>query len=406
VIDLAAQVKLQLTVNLAAESQPTGPPAHDLKANDLAAGANTLAEAFPLLRPLPPQSGRAVNRFSVTQLLNFERCPRQYYFDRVMHAPTAEAVATWNNAEAPEPPANLTATLKGAVIHRFCEAFRSGDDAKHRLLQSFQDVTAARQAELADRWLEIETDKVLEDLLPLAENYLASPVFQRVQAAQRLSLSPHALPGNEEGLWSELSFRLRRPLGILAGTIDKLLVRKSVAGTGFEIEIIDFKTNRLRVKGTPQVLVATPEQKEKRASGHREKSGALGQIAFDFLAPAAPGKVKALDEGIDAVIQRAASEYQLQMQAYALAVRELMPQSRARQHRITVTLHFLDPNVEVHLQEDLLEPESCVEAIDAAMLAIVAAREPEHFPVQPATHCRMCNFLDLCSAGRKFLRTS
>ena len=87
-----------------------------------------------------------LHRFSVTQLINYQRCPRQYYFDRVLHAPAPDALAVWNDAEAPEPPANLTATLKGAVIHRFCETFRAGDEPSERLLQSFKDVTAARPA--------------------------------------------------------------------------------------------------------------------------------------------------------------------------------------------------------------------------------------------------------------------
>ena len=54
------------------------------------------------------------------------------------------------------------------------------------------------------------------------------------------------MPGSEAGLWSELPFRLRRPLGILTGAIDKLLITKSSDDEGFDIEIIDFKTNRAR----------------------------------------------------------------------------------------------------------------------------------------------------------------
>jgi len=76
-------------------------------------------EAFPLLGTIESERQRAVHRFSVTQLINYRRCPRQYYFDRVLHAPTGEESAVWNDAEAPEPPANLNATLRGAVIHRF-----------------------------------------------------------------------------------------------------------------------------------------------------------------------------------------------------------------------------------------------------------------------------------------------
>ena len=67
--------------------------------------ADSLAEAFPLLRAIEPQGDHAIHRFSVTQLINYQRCPRQYYFDRVLHAPAPDAIAVWNDAEAPEPPA-------------------------------------------------------------------------------------------------------------------------------------------------------------------------------------------------------------------------------------------------------------------------------------------------------------
>src|SRR3989442_14304387 len=55
------------------------------------------------------------------------------------------------------------------------------------------------------------------------------------------------------GLWSELRFRVRRPLGILTGTIDKLLIIPAKNGDGFEVEIIDFKTNRFRSQARGEI---------------------------------------------------------------------------------------------------------------------------------------------------------
>src|SRR5439155_1499326 len=43
-------------------------------------------ELFPLLRPVPPERGQTLRRFSVTHLINFQRCARQYYFDRMLRA--------------------------------------------------------------------------------------------------------------------------------------------------------------------------------------------------------------------------------------------------------------------------------------------------------------------------------
>src|SRR6185295_13772840 len=176
---------------------------------------------------------------------NYQRCPRQYYFDRVLHAPAPDSLAAWNDAEAPEPPANLTATLKGAVIHRFCETYEPGEDPSERLLKSFREITLARQAELSDKWLEIDTANVIKDLLPLAQNYLSSELFKRIETARRMFGEGQQSSPNGAGLWSELPFRLRRPLGLLSGTLDKLLITGSAA-EGFEIEIVDFKTNRFQ----------------------------------------------------------------------------------------------------------------------------------------------------------------
>ena len=94
-------------------------------------------------------------------------------------------MAVWNDAEAPEPPANLTATLKGAVIHRFCETYSAGEKCEARLQRSLDDVVRSRQAELADRLLDIDREEALKELLPFARNYLSSDVFQRIESAKK-----------------------------------------------------------------------------------------------------------------------------------------------------------------------------------------------------------------------------
>jgi UvrD-like helicase family protein/PD-(D/E)XK nuclease superfamily protein len=403
------------------------------------------ADLFPLLRPIQPGT-TAVHRFSVTQLINYQRCPRQYYFDRVLHSPAPDHLEVWNDAEAPEPPANLTATLKGAVIHRFCETYSRGDDLQALLRQSFDHVMRQRHAELADRMLGIDPDEAIKDLLPLAENYLASAVFERVEAARlERDAAPVALnetvgagdngllesrvtrphfPHHEGGLWSELSFRLRRPTGILTGTIDKLLISKKRDGEGrdiFDIEIIDFKTNRFRARngsaGGEAPAIATSDlqgsQVEKHDSSrpqtHEDLPAVARQASFRFDSPAAASSLAReplAAPTLEDEVQIAATDYQLQMQAYALAVRELLPFLTPENSRLQVTLHFLDPNVEAHLPEDLLQSEVCAQAIDDAMRQLSSSLEPEHFPVRPAAHCRMCNFLDICAAGREFVRAT
>ena len=377
-VKLAPDVELQLTINLADEPLEEVESEADAEPQTSIHSADSLFEAFPLIRPLGPQTGDAIHRFSVTQLINYRRCPRQYYFDRVLQLPSRDEMAVWNEADAPEPPANLTATLKGSVIHRFCELYTPEHNAEELLRRSFDEIVRLRQAQLADRLLEIDPDAAIKDLLPLARNYLASDVFKRVEAAPKV-LDEYARPNGEPGLWSEVSFRLRRPLGILFGIIDKLLITRSPNGD-VEVEIIDFKSNRIAATREPVL----PEEKPAR----RKPKNA--QFAFEFEIPRKTENV-----------HTAAEDYELQMQAYAFAVRELLPSLAGNKMR--VTLHFLEPNVEVHLSDELLEPARCAHAIDEAMQRTIYSADPVDFPVNTAPHCRMCNFLRICTAGKEWV---
>jgi ATP-dependent helicase/nuclease subunit A len=426
VLRFGEDVQIQLTVDRESRTSGSSQTAAAILLDDeIGKGIDAsrpLADTFPLLQPITPERGQALRRFSVTQLINFQRCARQYYFDRMLRAPSAEELAAWNDAEAPEPPANLTATLKGAVIHRFCETFCAGDDPESRLRASFADVVAQRQAELAGRVFEIDPELAVRDLMPLAQNYLASEVFQRVSYAHRLSgesVSPKSAirnprfssPGPSPGPWSELRFRLRRPCGILTGTIDKLLITPATSGDGFDVEIIDFKTNRFRSRRTKQVSqavtagVVTSTTVDARTPRAGESRSSSAQGYFDFEAREAAVVADDPKLSLEEEINAAARDYQLQMQAYALALRELLP-TDLRLNSVRATLHFIDPNIEVSVPVELLDHETCARAIDEAMLQIVSlvgTLDADSFPPLPATHCRMCNFLNLCPAGRQWL---
>jgi ATP-dependent helicase/nuclease subunit A len=404
IVNLAGDVCFQLTVSTDEQTVQATPV--ESSTEDTLANAESLNEAFPLLRPIPHDTEHAVHRFSVTQLINYQRCPRQYYFDRVLRLPSTDEQSVWNNAEAPEPPANLTATLKGAVIHRFCERYSSNQGVEECLRDSFAEVVRLRQAEFADRVVEIDQEAAVKELLPLAQNYLDSDVFRRVEAA-RCQATDQVLskPIDGAGLWSELSFRLRRPAGVLSGAIDKLLITHSDDGT-WEVEIIDFKTNRISISER-SVL----RSMEKTSAAAAESLGPVtalaspgaAQFAFDFESSVTAQAVAAAAEDATlTALVKAAHDYRLQMQSYALAVRELLP--ALANARVRVTLHFLEPNVEFQLGEELLEPAVCEQMIDEAMVQILSSSEPTQFPVLPAPHCRMCNFLRVCAAGREWIR--
>lgn len=394
-------VEIQLTVNRGNRSIQTA--GHDEQEEmpelrsemDLSVAGD---ELIPLLAPVEPERGSGLHRFSVTQLLNYRRCPRQYYFDRLLHTPSGEEVAVWNDADAPEPPANLTATLRGAVIHRFCERFSEGDDLETALANSFEAVLSERAAELGDRVLDIDSEKAIHNLLPLARNYLESKVRQRIETARAIAQpSDVNIQHIPLGVSSEQRFRVRRPLGILTGTIDKLLVCPSEGG-GLSVEIIDFKTNRSRSKKLdPNKSLERESVRPSHPTGKNRRAGGREQLSLEFFE--SESSVSDRDLLIQAEVEAVAADYQIQMQAYALAVRELVPEVSS----VRVTLHFLDPDIEVSLAEDLLAADACREAIDAAMLSIVTSSGPESFPAHPADHCRICNFRDLCPAGQKRL---
>ncbi len=435
VVRFAEDAQFQVTVDRES-SQRIMPAARQLHAGSESSinSAQSVAEMFPLLRPVVPTPGNGLRRMTVTQLINFQRCPRQYYFERMLRTPTAEERAVWNDAEAPEPPANLTATLKGAVIHRFCETFMEGDDPEARLAASFDDVVSQRQAELAGRAFDIDPPEAVRALLPLAKNYLKSDVFRRVTTAQQVvaptsvgefAASDHRLksvPHSESasGIWSELRFRLRRPLGILTGTIDKLLITPAAGGDGIDVEIIDFKTNRFTWAARTQPLTgAVATHTNSTAVAITTPPGGQGSFDFEVVVEETAASLNVHEKSspltLDDQVKSVAEDYRLQMQAYALALHELVGAASAGDaaggrginiKSLRATLHFLDPNIEFSLPAVLLDPDRCATAIDGAMTTIATldgTLDAEQFPPFPATHCRMCNFRDMCPAGREFL---
>jgi len=216
-----------------------------------------------------------------------------------------------------------------------------------------------------------------------------------------------------------LSFRLRRPLGILSGAIDKLLITPSLDGQAFDVEIIDFKTNRLRVRNSASTSSLGPQASRLPGAGkvndipgnsmqarRLRSQQPVEQIAFDFNSPVATSEEPQLLElSVEDQVRMAAFDYQLQMQAYALAVGELMPALSAAGSSVRCTLHFLDPALEFRIDSQLLSQAAAMQAIDDAMISIVSSVAPGEFPVKPANHCRMCNFLGICPAGREWVRS-
>jgi hypothetical protein len=95
------------------------------------------------------------------------------------------------------------------------------------------------------------------------------------------------------------------------------------------------------------------------------------------------------------------------MQGYALALRELLP-ADVRINSLRATLHFIEPQIEFSVPAFLLEEVTCARNVDEAMTMIALLEgtlDADQFPPLTATHCRTCNFLEMCPAGKEWLRS-
>ena len=395
-LDVNDKVRVNIFVGLADEIVARLPPAPtvSITAQPRSLDADSIERRFPLLRALDPERTpfvdeegtdpiaadlsiklrRSLHRFSVTQLLNFQRCPRQYFFDRILHAPSVGELDAWNTAEAPESPGNLTAMLRGAVVHRFCETLESDTELTQCLAASFDSVVAERGARIGDPIESEQREASIAEMRPLAENYLKSEVFQRIDAVRAASVTK-----GTTRILSEQKFVLRRPLGTLSGTIDKMLVTQSTHFDGVDIEIIDFKTDRF--------------PKRKPASKRTAKKPPADDVVSN------PSVKLEADVLIRAHAVESAIDYELQMQAYALAVRELIPNVK----ELRVTIHFLDPNIEANTAPEKFEYDPCAKAIDTAMMQLLSSA-PDNYPTRTAEHCRFCSFREVCVDGQGWHR--
>jgi len=69
-------------------------------------------------------------------------------------------------------------------------------------------------------------------------------------------------------------------------------------------------------------------------------------------------------------------------------------------------LHFIEPQIEFSLPASLLEEVMCERNIDEAMTMIALIEgtlDADQFPPLPAAHCRTCNFLEMCPAGKEWM---
>ena len=90
-------------------------------------------------------------------------------------------------------------------------------------------------------------------------------------------------------------------------------------------------TSHSSIEGQPAIAHQHFERSGSRKRIQQSTAGGLGQFAFDFeTTTVVPVQTAEAEITIPDGVRMAARDYQLQMQSYALAVRELLPHSRAR----------------------------------------------------------------------------
>jgi ATP-dependent exoDNAse (exonuclease V) beta subunit len=341
-----------------------------------------IADYFPLLRGLDPPVDGALRHLNVSQLTSFSQCPRRYYFRHVLSAPEVYAQHDRNLDDDSAPRENMSAMLRGSVIHRFCENYTASANIDDCLRVSLSEVRRERHQWLKELESDFDEDVTIRSLRRLARNFAGSQMFRRLDGMHRSSMHPNRLDDQvgDSVTFSEHTFVLRRRSVMLSGTIDKLVLTRSAGRSGLDAEIIDFKTDRLRPGNEGSV------QTDSRA--------------FDGMLPFENPETTGQHGLIHAEVERLANTYLVQMQSYAIAARLLVPDVG----NVSATLHFLDRDFEHKVPAEYLEIGACGSAIDRTTEKLASCTEIDDFAPAAGDHCQHCGYRNVCSTGQVFMR--
>lgn len=171
----------------------------------------------PQYAPLKPQYVQVT--FSVTELMNYDRCPRYYYLRHILGLPEREREGLGSGGTG------LSATERGSIVHRIVEQIRDAAE----LASLLEHAAAVEGIKLDSR----QRNQIAEIIQP----YLESEFFQRVQ-------------GGSGELYRERSFFLPAGEYTINGLVDQVFV-----GDG-GVEVVDFKTNWITADQVEQVGAA------------------------------------------------------------------------------------------------------------------------------------------------------
>ncbi|MGB8956606.1 MAG: PD-(D/E)XK nuclease family protein, partial [Tumebacillaceae bacterium] len=191
--------------------------------------------AFPLLGAIQPREGEHPGiLLSVSALMTYLTCPRQYFYKYEWKLPEQSHTAQLERADdeladerdsaddqfdlfaEPDPRATLDPTVRGTLVHRVLELLESPEEADRLIDRALAEQSIV--GEEASRW----HPYLKEDV----NTYLQSSLFQNVlHAADKKS---------------EMMFRLALGPHEITGIIDKVILGQN----GFAA-VIDYKTNRV-----------------------------------------------------------------------------------------------------------------------------------------------------------------
>ena len=176
--------------------------------------------ALPLMSlKSPPQ--RKFERYSISQFLSYKSCPRAFYYDYYkkvqfsLDLEPGEIIELKDDEIFEEDHKNnsLSPLEKGNIIHKFCEHYRKDMDSDILL----EDISRSLAIEL--------NDDVMKELKPYVDNFIE-----------------YENGGDYLDVYREKSFHLKLGNSYLTGIIDRINVKED------RVEIVDFKTNKLRNK--------------------------------------------------------------------------------------------------------------------------------------------------------------
>ncbi|OYT73194.1 MAG: hypothetical protein CFK52_02720 [Chloracidobacterium sp. CP2_5A] len=312
---------------------------------------NLVRDLEDQLAPVPPDQDAASGwyRYTARQLASFVNCPRQYYFAQYLHPLDDEGGGVARRGDDPERPeaaTRLPPAARGLIIHRLCETLEPEDQDNHALRHAVQAAIAFLRAagQLDD--VALDDDAILRDVWRLAQRYAGSEVRKEVDAA-RVAARHDA----RYAVWSEREFIIRREAALVVGVLDKVVITPQASGAGVTAHVVDFKTN-----------------------------------AF---------KAKAGEPGFETELAEKVAEYRLQLQTYALALWELIPEMKEAR----ATLHFVAPDRAFALPPEQVSREAAIRAVGNAVRDLTAIRTfaATDFEAKPGARCLACRYAAVCA---------